>query len=54
MFKDSDIEVIAQMLAANPPEYDLTKGPAWESRISTFLHQANNFIWSIMTNHSIV
>lgn len=39
MFRDSDIEVIAQMLSSNAPGYDPTKGPQWEQRISSFMHE---------------
>ena len=40
MFRDSDIEVIAQLLSSNPPDYDEKKGPEWEKRLTRFLHQS--------------
>eukprot|EP01116_Phalansterium_solitarium_P024659 TRINITY_DN9093_c0_g1_i1.p1 TRINITY_DN9093_c0_g1~~TRINITY_DN9093_c0_g1_i1.p1 ORF type:complete len:522 (-),score=120.05 TRINITY_DN9093_c0_g1_i1:110-1573(-) len=41
MFKESDVEVIAQLLAANPPGYDATQGPQWDKRIASFMHDSD-------------
>jgi hypothetical protein len=39
MFRDSDVEVIAQHLASNPDiEYDENQGPHWEKRLAKFMH----------------
>jgi len=54
MFKESDIEVIAQLLASNPPGYDPNKGPQWEQRIASFMHEADGaYSLVIMTQDSI-
>jgi amidophosphoribosyltransferase len=54
MFRESDIEVIAQILASNPPEYDSSKGPQWELRISSFMHESDGaYSLVIMTNEAI-
>jgi len=42
MFRDSDIEVIAQHLASNPQtdeQTDETQGPQWEKRLAAFMHE---------------
>jgi amidophosphoribosyltransferase len=54
MFRESDIEVIAQLLAANPPGYDATKGPQWEQRISAFMHEADGaYSLAILTKDAL-
>jgi amidophosphoribosyltransferase len=52
MFRDSDIEVIAQMLSSNP-DHDI-ESPQWEKRIQAFLHQSDGaYSLVIMTKDAI-
>jgi amidophosphoribosyltransferase len=43
MFRTSDSEVIAQMLASNNFQegYDISQGPQWEQRIAAFMHDSD-------------
>jgi len=43
MFRESDSEVIAQMLASNTFKegYDDSQGPQWEQRIAAFMHESD-------------
>jgi len=42
MFRESDSEVIAQLLASNTFKegYDVSQGPQWEQRIASFLYES--------------
>jgi len=52
MFKESDIEVIAQILSST--EDKETNGPNWETRISSFMHQADGaYSLCIMTEKAV-
>ena len=44
MFRESDSEVIAQMLASNSfdKDYDVSQGPQWEKRIAAFMHEVES------------
>jgi len=51
MFKESDVEVIVQMMAANPPS---EAGDTWAARISTFMQAAEGaYSLVIMTSDAI-
>jgi len=52
MFKESDVEIIVQMIAANPPPSDA--GDTWEARISSFMQLAEGaYSLVIMTPEAI-
>jgi len=51
MFTENDIEVIGQSLAANPPGYDPSKGPQWESRIASFMHESDGAYSLVILTH---
>jgi len=51
MFKESDIEVIAQMLSATPTS---DKKAHWEDRLSSFMHEADGaYSLLVMTNEAL-
>jgi amidophosphoribosyltransferase len=41
IFRESDVEIIAQILAQNPEGYDISEGAQWEKRITSFMHQSD-------------
>lgn len=62
MFKTSDVEIITQMLAANPPKPPPTKDDpskvapmdSWEARISAFMEKADGaYSLVIMTSEAV-